>query len=165
MQLLYDILTSSVFIALGTLWLRKCMEKMYGGYKLHFLNHRPALILTVIIFIGMNLLAVIFGAKPRDEGKIPRFWWPVLFFIILAGCCLYWLVFWGLQQRPHTKSETTIGQRIGFDVTVYEEDDVNIKYDELSTSMKSSLDQARLDGTRRRTQYKVSRATNVSGSW
>jgi preprotein translocase subunit SecF len=133
------------------------MQKFVGGYKLQFLNYKPVLTLTIIFFIGMNLLAVIFGAKPHDEGKIPRFWWPVLFFIILAGSCLYWLVFWGLQQTLDHKTGTTVGQKIGLDVKVYEEDDENDEMSaEMSAEMKADMVKAMMDGTRRRTQYKVS---------
>jgi hypothetical protein len=123
------------------------------------------LTVTVIGFIGMNLLAIGFGAKPRDEGKIPRYWYPVLFTIVLAGSCIYWLVFWGLQQ-PLKKAETadlttggkaaprTVGEVVGLQVTVYDEDDDPIKKP-VPAEMKNAMIQASLDGTRRRTQYKV----------
>lgn len=131
------------------------MQASKGNYRLDFLHKKPVLVFTIIVFIGVNMLAIVFGAKQHSKGKIPRFWWPVIFTIVFAASSLYWLVFWYLQQGIATKNgPTTVGRALGLEVKVYDDSDSAVI---VPKEMEGALAQAKLDGTNRRTQYKVRR--------
>ena len=104
-----------------------------------------------LVFTAGNLIILIWGAKPRTPGKIPRFWWPVTFFLIIAGGVLYWACLVATRVKIiHRGKETTIGKVIGFQVKIYNETDGVVP-----ENMEEAIVQSRLDGSRRRVGYKV----------
>jgi hypothetical protein len=54
---------------------------------------------------------LVFAAKDRSTGKIPRYWWPAVISIFMAASFIYWAVIVILQQP--------IGKTFGLKVTVY----------------------------------------------
>lgn len=132
------------------------MQLLIPGWTLDFLSRKILLVTIPIIFFVANLLILYFGAKTHTPGRIPRYWWPIISFLVYFGAVLYWLVFWVLQNPIKSKKgrdsqPMTIGRYIGFEVIVYNETDANPPEE-----MRDALIQSRLDGTRRRTQYRVS---------
>lgn len=132
------------------------MQLIIPGWTLDFLSRKVLSVTIPIVFLCINLLVLIFGAKTHNPGSIPRYWWPIISFLVYSGAVLYWLGFWVLQKRISYKKEIdgqpmTIGRFIGFEVIVHNETDVNPPEE-----MRDALRQSRLDGTRRRIQYKVS---------
>jgi hypothetical protein len=96
----------------------------------------------------MNLIVLIWGALPHKPKTIPRYWWPVTTILVFVGAGLYWLVFWVLLGTD--KSGTTRGEKIGFEIVVHNETDPDVP-----GHMRVEVAQSRLDGSRRRTEYKV----------
>ena len=100
------------------------------------------------------MIVIIWGAKPKAPGTIPRFWWVVIFVLIVAGSFMYWSVMMLTQVRlgkVKNGERETIGSKIGFEVLIYNETD-----DEVPQAMQEAMVQSRLDGSRRRVGYKVS---------
>ncbi|KIW06544.1 uncharacterized protein PV09_02974 [Verruconis gallopava] len=149
----YSHVLLSMAVAVGIWRLRRRMQLSIPGWTLDFLSRKIFLIGIPIIFVVINFLILVFGAKPHKAGTIPRYWWPVISFLVYFGAILYWFGFW-ILQRPIRHKENggqpiTIGQYIGFEIIVHNETDENPP-----PEMREALLQSRLDGTRRRTQYK-----------
>lgn len=109
----------------------------------------------VICFVGLNMLVVVYAPKERRDGgefRIDRMWWPYISFMILVGSFLYWLTLTVPQQKKSSDGQT-IGQSLGFEVTVYREDD---RSEPWPVHMRGDMMQARDDGTGRRVKYKAS---------
>jgi hypothetical protein len=94
---------------------------------------------------------LVFGARPKAPDTIPRYWWPITFFLIEAGAFLYWcamVVTW--VEVGSEKNRRTIGEIIGFKVNIYNETDIT-----LPETLQEDMMIARLDGSRRRLGYEV----------
>ncbi|KAF2230726.1 hypothetical protein EV356DRAFT_579747 [Viridothelium virens] len=144
----------TLFIAAGFLVLHTRMDKDWKPQS--WLLRRVWLrFVFVVLFLGLNMLVVVYGPMQRlDNGEfsIDRMWWPCIFFIILAGSFLYWMLLTVPQWRKG-KSGQVVGESLGFEVTVYRDTDSR---DSWPTHMWGPMTQARLDGTGRRIEYKLS---------
>jgi hypothetical protein len=154
MKLIFSVLVTVGIYRLGK---RKSSDR---NWKWGLLSNKIIRNVLPIIFIGGNLLVLIFGAKPRDPGKIPRFWWPVSFFIIMAVSFLYWCSMIALSEKPNSQ-EQTLGKTIGLQIIIYNESEADIT---MPTEMLGPIEQSRLDGSRRRVDYKVSQSINIQTS-
>jgi hypothetical protein len=128
------------------------MRQTWPGWEPEVITNKYVLWVLPVVFSIGNLIVLIWGAKPRDPGKIPRFWWPAIFFLIVAGSAIYW----GAMMVTRVKvnkggKEQTIGSVIGFEVKIYNETDEMVPLD-----MQEAMVQSRLDGSRRRVGYEVS---------
>lgn len=114
-------------------------------------TNKFVLYILPLVFTAGNLIILIWGAKPRSPGEIPRFWWPVIFFLIISGGAIYWACMVATQIRiNHRGKDTTIGEVIGFQVKIYNESD-----EVVPPNMEEAIVQSRLDGSRRRVGYQV----------
>jgi hypothetical protein len=91
------------------------------------ITNKWVLRLLPIVFTAGNLVVIIWGAKPRTPGTIPRFWWPVTFILIVAGSFVYWALMMvtqvELEKVDKKGRKETIGSLIGFEVRIYNETD------------------------------------------
>ncbi|KAL9078395.1 MAG: hypothetical protein Q9157_002690 [Trypethelium eluteriae] len=146
----------TLFIAAGFLVLHTRMDKDWKPQS--WLLRRVWLrFVFVVLFLGLNMLVVVYGPMQRlDNGEfsIDRMWWPCIFFIILAGSFLYWMLLTVPQWRKG-KSGQVVGESLAFEVTVYRDTDSR---DSWPTHMWGPMTQARLDGTGRRIEYKARRS-------
>jgi hypothetical protein len=127
------------------------MRQTWPGWEPEIITNKYVLCYLPIFFIFGNLLILIWGAKPRDIGKIPRFWWPVIFFLIEGGSMMYWAAMRITGMRVYSRGkDRTIGSIIGFEVKIYNESDENVPQD-----MQEAMVHSRLDGSRRRVGYEV----------
>ncbi|KAK5277398.1 hypothetical protein LTR40_010446, partial [Exophiala xenobiotica] len=147
----YGHIIIGTMVTLGLYRLTARMQQTWPGWRpMIFTNKLVRYTLPVVFTVG-NLIILIWGAKPRDSGKIPRFWWPVTFFLIIAGGVLYWACLVATQVKIiHRGKETTIGKVIGFQVKIYNETD-----EVVPPNMEEAIVQSRLDGSRRRVGYQV----------
>jgi len=149
----YSRVIFTLFVASGFLFLHKYKEK---GWLPEFFLLRPMWIrlLFVIIFFGLNIVVIIGAPMLRQSGydSINRFWWPCIFFIILAASTLYWLALW-IPQMKRGESGKTWGDTLGFTVKAYHENDPQRPW---PTWMNGPMAQARIDGTGRRVEYELS---------
>jgi hypothetical protein len=131
------------------------MRQQWPGWQPEIITNKYVLRLLPIIFTAGNLVVIIWGAKPRIPGTIPRYWWPIIFILIVAGGFIYWSVMMITQVELDTVNKKgekeTIGSLIGFEVRVYNETDEGVPQ-----AMQEAIVQSRLDGSRRRVAYKVS---------
>ena len=144
-----------VFVAAGFLVLHRRMKETFEP-QLRILRHVWLRFIFVILFLGLNMLVVVYGPKQRlNDGQfsIDRVWWPCIFFLVLSASFIYWLAL-TVPQLKGKKSGRTIGERLGFKVTVYRDVDPQESW---PTYMWGPMMQARQDGTGRRVEYKVSR--------
>jgi hypothetical protein len=112
-----------------------------------------------LIFTGGNLIVLYFGAKPHAPGIISRAWWPKTFFLIMLGSLIYWAVMrmTEITVKVVEEQRVTLGQKIGFEVIIHNETDTTIPEE-----MEEAMVQSRLDGSRRRIEYKVSNLSRFS---
>ena len=142
----------AVMVTFGLYRLTQRMRQTWPGWEPEIITSKHVLRYLPIIFIFGNLLILIWGAKPRDPGKIPRFWWPAIFFLIMGGSMIYWAAMMITRVRVnHHGKEETIGSIIGFEVKIYNESDEDVPED-----MQDAMVHSRLDGSRRRVGYQVS---------
>lgn len=152
---------NTVIVTLGLYRLPGHMRRTWPGWQPEVITNKYILWVLPIVFSIGNLLVLIWGAKPRDEGHIPRYWWPIIFFLIVAGSTIYWVVMMITGVKVNVRGEEkTVGSMIGFEVRVYNETDERVP-----SHMEDAMVQSRLDGSRRRVGYKVRHAmcspTNV----
>jgi hypothetical protein len=140
----------AVFLGFGLFRLTKRMRtiKEHGQWKPAYLKNRVTLYGVALAFISVNMLVLVVTAKPKDSGTIPRFYWPVTMAAVLAAAAIYWGVFKALQMS--FGGEKTLGQKIGFEVSVYNEGD-----EDIPEVMMRLMREAGRDGSRRRVSYKV----------
>jgi hypothetical protein len=128
------------------------MRQTWPGWEPEIITNKYVLWVLPVVFSIGNLIVLIWGAKPRDPGKISRFWWPVIFFLIAAGSTIYWGAMMITRAKVNKDGEKqTIGSVIGFEVKIYNETDEIVPPD-----MQEAMVQSRLDGSRRRVGYEVS---------
>ena len=131
------------------------MRQQWPDWELEIITNKYVFLFLPIIFAGGNLIVIIWGAKPKATGTIPRFWWPIIFFFIVAGSFIYWAIIIMMQVKLRKVNKAgeneTIGSSIGFEVQIYNETD-----EEVPQAMQEAMVQSRLDGSRRRVGYKVS---------
>ncbi|KAI9709365.1 MAG: hypothetical protein M1820_003485 [Bogoriella megaspora] len=149
-----------VFITAGFLYLHRRMEK---GWQPELWLLRPfwPRLIFVLLFIGLNMLVVVYGPKQRrgdGQFSIDRRWWPSISFMLLAGSFLYWFALTIPQRKI---SGRTIGQSLGFEVTVYRGADPSETW---PIYMRGSMVEAREDGTGRRVGYKASTTDECVGA-
>lgn len=125
------------------------MQTRRTPWRPSYLRSKLLAIPLPLLFVAMNLLILVQGARPHSPGTIARFWWPAITGFIFAGSFVYWCGLMLLQARiPLT--EFTVGEVIGFKVIVRYENDEDIPND-----FQRVLAQARNDGSRRRVEYQV----------
>jgi hypothetical protein len=117
-------------------------------WKPVYMKNTFILYAVALTFIGMNALMLVMTARPKVQGEIPRFYWP----IAVGGCMAMGAVYWALLKSMQLKfgGETTLGSKIGFEVQVYNEGD-----EDIPPRMRFLMEEANLDGSRRRVSYKV----------
>ncbi|KAJ4330121.1 hypothetical protein N0V87_010285 [Didymella glomerata] len=81
----YGHIVFSVFVAIGLFRLRKRVR------TLRFFDRKPLLYTVSFIFALGNILILVFAGKTHKAGKIARWWWPVVAFIVLFVSGMYWL--------------------------------------------------------------------------
>ncbi|KAF2111931.1 amino acid permease-domain-containing protein [Lophiotrema nucula] len=152
----------SMWVALGLFDLKRRMHELDPRYRLTIFRGKWLLYTCTIIFALGNLLVLIFAAKAHQPGKIPRFWWPVTFFLILLGSLIYWGAMMITRKTIEWKGEQkTIGQLIGFEVLVYNRDTKDMP-EEVKGSMTEAL-AAKIDGSKRRVEIKTTGRTKKLG--
>lgn len=142
--------SDTVCLALGLLFLKSRMRTLVEDWKPMYLKNKLMLWGVSFIFVGFNAAILILTALPIDKGEIPRFYWPVTIAAIIAAAVLHWLVIRALRMKWRG-SQTTLGQRVGFEVKVYSQDDE----EDIPDSLNHLMQQAIADGSRRRIEYKV----------
>lgn len=152
----------SMWVALGLFGLKRRMRELDPRYRLTIFRGKWLLYTCPIIFALGNLLVLIFAAKAHNPGKIPRFWWPVTFFLILLSSFVYWGVMMITRKNVEWKGEQkTIGQLIGFEVLVYNRDTEDMPV-EVKDSMAEAL-AAKIDGSKRRVEIKTTGRIKIIG--
>ena len=143
-----------MWVALGLFGLKRRMRELDPRYRLTIFRGKWLLYTCPVVFALGNLLVLIFAAKAHSPGKIPRFWWPVTFFLVLLGSLIYWGAMMITRKTVERKGEQkTIGQLIGFEVLVYNRDTKDMPV-EVKDSMAEAL-AAKIDGSKRRVKIKV----------
>lgn len=137
-------------MTLGLYRLQARMRQTRPEWNYTILTNKPFRFALPVLFIGGNFINLYFGARSREMGKIPRFWLPAVFFLIMSGSLMYWSLMM-LMRVEIPGTDLTIGKKIGFEVIVYNETD-----DSFPGGMGDAMVQARLDGSRRRVAYTVS---------
>ncbi|KAE9379783.1 hypothetical protein N431DRAFT_527234 [Stipitochalara longipes BDJ] len=149
----YGHIIIGTIVTLGLYRLPTRMRQQWPDWQPEIITNKWALRLLPIVFAGGNLIVIIWGAKPRTPGTIPRFWWPVVFFLIVAGSLIYWAIMMMTQVKTKKFNKEgkkeTIGSLIGFEVRIYNETDERVPQ-----AMQEAMVQSRLDGSRRRVAYK-----------
>ncbi|KAF2191180.1 hypothetical protein K469DRAFT_696908 [Zopfia rhizophila CBS 207.26] len=148
------IISTIAFVAFGLFGLKNRMREKWPTYRPQILTSKWLYFSIPFIVAGGNFVILYFGAKPRDAGKIPRFWWPVSFFFIMGGSFLYWAVMMATQIPVKVKGKKKrLGQIIGFEVNILKENKVN--NEELDETMEEAIVRSRLDGSKRRVRYRI----------
>ena len=124
-------------------------ENLYWNYT--FFRSKVLLYTVPIIFALGNVVILIFAGKTHNEGRIPRWWWPIVTVIILFVSALYWL---GMRVLRIETTATgpdgqpkTVGDIVGLSVRIYQGGD------DLPEELRRDVDEklaAKLDGSRRR---------------
>jgi uncharacterized membrane protein len=112
-----------------------------------------------IVFALGNVLILVFAGKTHKPGKIPRWWWPVVTFIILFMSALYWVGMRILMMKTtvinsDSHDQKTVGDLIGLSVRVEYKGDIDI-----SPTIAKDIDEtlaAKVDGSRRRVVVETS---------
>jgi hypothetical protein len=143
---------------MGLFTLKRRMEEVVAYYRLTFFKWPWLLWPLTIIFAGSNVPVLIFSARPHEEGKIARYWWPATFSLIVFGSFIYWCVMMlmtiELGNKKREKTVKTIGSVVGFELRVFKADDEMPQ--DASQALEESIVQSRQDGSKRRVEYKVS---------
>jgi hypothetical protein len=143
-----------VFVALALFCLERRMREQYNDYRLTIFRWKWILYTVPVVFALGNLLVLIFAAKAKIPGHIPRFWWPATFFLILFGSSLYWgAVMITRAKIVYGGESKTVGHMIGVEFIIYNQDDANIP-----AGMKDSIAEAlaaKIDGSKRRVECRV----------
>ena len=150
-----------VFVAAGFLFLGKHMEPGWQP-QARFLHPKIMRWIVVAIFLGLNLLVVVYGPKQRNIGdpkNVDRMWWLYSFLIVLAASSLYWTILRIPQIQKGHDPQQTWGDTLGFRVTVYRVGDPS---DQWPVYLRGTRTQAREDGTERRVEYQVSYYLNCA---
>ncbi|KAL6252611.1 hypothetical protein RBB50_000330 [Rhinocladiella similis] len=148
----YGHIIVGTLVTLGLYRLTSRMQQTWPGWRPMIFTNKFVLYILPLVFTAGNLIILIWGAKPRSPGEIPRFWWPVIFFLIISGGAIYWACMVATQIRiNHRGKDTTIGEVIGFQVKIYNESD-----EVVPPNMEEAIVQSRLDGSRRRVGYQFS---------
>lgn len=113
--------TRSVFLAIGFLFLPKRMKKRRKDWKPSILKNKYLRWLVASVFAGFNVITLVISALEKNEGSVPRKYWPMSIAIVMAIGLVYWSVFFLLNRRWKDGSRT-LGQRIGFQVTYQHKD-------------------------------------------
>ncbi|KAF2730347.1 hypothetical protein EJ04DRAFT_567848 [Polyplosphaeria fusca] len=146
----------SMWVALGLFGLESRMKEQYARYRLTIFRTKYILYPVPIIFAFGNLLVLIFAAKAKTPGKIPRYWWPITLALILLGSFMYWGVMMITRKKIRIKGvEKTVGEVVGFEVIVYNKDSIN-----MPATVKEDIAEtlaAKIDGSKRRVEVRSSR--------
>jgi len=136
------------------------MRQQWPDWQPEIITNKYVFRFLPTVFAGGNLIFIIWGAKPRDLDTIPRYWWPIVFFLIIAGSFIYWAIMILIQVKikelDKDGENETIGSLIGFEIQVYNETDESVPQ-----AMQEAMVQSRLDGSRRRVGYKVSYTNTI----
>ena len=97
--------TTIVFVALGLPWLDKPLSEF------SFFSRKKMLYTVPFIFAFGNVRILVFAGKTYQEGKIPRWWWPIVATIILFASGLYWAGIQIFMSR-------TIGDLVGLSIRI-----------------------------------------------
>lgn len=119
-----------------------------GEWKPVYMKNKFILYTVSLTFIGVNILMLVMTARPDIKGDIPRFYWAVAVVGSISMGALYWALLKSTQLKLW--GNTTLGSKIGFEVQVYNEGD-----DDIPVRMRALMEEANLDGSRRRVSYKV----------
>lgn len=149
-----DLQNAYLTVAIVTLSLYRLpgrMRQTWPGWTPEIITNKYIFWVLPIVFSGGNLIVLIWGAKPHAPGTIPRYWWPAIFYFIIWGSAIYWCAIMITQIKLKKDGEDrTVGSIVGFEVKIYNE------MDELVPDhMQEAMVQSRLDGSRRRVEYKV----------
>lgn len=149
-----------LFLGIGILRLAKRMRTLSDNadWQLRYMSSPFILYPVVTIFLGINMLMIVITAMSRRPGTIPRYYWVVTFFACVAAGALYWCGLKVLQLD--FGSGTTLGKRIGFEVNVWNEGD-----EDIPDNLRDIMEDAVIDGSRRRVTYKVSGPTLKLRDW
>lgn len=153
----YGHLLIGLFVGLGIFKLRRRINhrksirerRNSSSWDFEFLRPTSLRTVVVIVFICLNLLAVIVSARPRTPGTIARFWWPVTVAATAAASSIYWFVLWSVQESgPVGKGRWRwLARWTGVRVRVYHGDEA------VGTAYEEEMKKARRDGTNRRVEY------------
>ena len=142
-----SLIVSQVFVGLGLFRLRKRMEDT--GWRPSYLTNRTLQHVAAFVFVALNILMLCETARPKVEGQIPRYWWPVAMGAVVVVSTAYWSVFVILQLK--LSDSETVGQKIGLQVDVYRDGDADLPEGMRLTTKEANVN----DGIRRRVDYKV----------
>jgi hypothetical protein len=139
--------------------MRSSPEPEHSGWNYTFFRPKPLLYTVPIIFALGNVLILIFAGKTHKQGKIPRWWWPVVISIILFISALYWVGMRILMMKTTAISsdsydQKTVGDLIGLSVRVEYKGNTDI-----SPTIAEDIDEtlaAKVDGSRRRVVVETS---------
>ncbi|KAF2624273.1 amino acid transporter [Macroventuria anomochaeta] len=153
----YGHILFSVLVAVGLVKLkqriRSSPEPEHSDWEYTFFRSKPLLYTVPVIFALGNVLILVFAGKTHKPGKIPRWWWPIVTFIILFTSALYWAGMRVLMVKtrainPTTHEQKTIGDLVGLSVRVECKGDEN-----LPPNIARDIDEtlaAKVDGSQRR---------------
>ncbi|KAH8655058.1 amino acid permease-domain-containing protein [Tricladium varicosporioides] len=160
----YGHIIIGTIVTLGLYRLPVRMRQQWPDWQPEIITNKYIMWFLPIVFAGGNLLVIIWGAKPRHPGTTPRYWWPVIFFLIVTGSFIYWATMMitrvKVNEIDKNGENKTIGSIIGFEVRIYNETDERVPQ-----AMQSAMVQSRLDGSRRRVGYKFSKGFEAVRIW
>ncbi|KAF2087291.1 hypothetical protein K490DRAFT_65684 [Saccharata proteae CBS 121410] len=139
----YGYIIMGILVAVGFFRLPKIAKPDWQA-DLRIFHGLPGRAVASILFIGLNLIALIFGAKQRrpGPGDIDRMWWPLVILIVVGVSALYW----ALLQLFIWK-----GEKIGIEAKICD----TKKLDDWFPTMLAERKAAEDDGTMRRMTWKV----------
>jgi amino acid transporter len=142
---------------------RKSIKEQHGDWDFEFL--RPAWVRNgvVVLFLGLNLLALIVSARPNKPGTIAKFWWPVIMAVLALGSSIYWFALWSMQESGRVKSGNWrwLARWSGIQIRAYHGEEA------VGTAYEEEMKKARRDGTNRRMEYEFvgRRWKRMKGGW
>ena len=111
-------------------------------FELSYLKNKYARTIIVSVFVAFNIVMLVMYALPKVPGQVPRYFWPICTAIVAIFAVTYWFILQALRAK--------LGEVLGLVLHVYEADGK-----EVPPSMENAMEDARRDGTRRRTRVEV----------
>lgn len=160
-------------VGASAFWIKKRLGSRPQGWKPAYIKTSFIRLILATLFIGLNILILVEGARLNTPGEIPRYWWPALSGIIVVASFAYWC---GLRvlmlpnpsasSRLKVKNRNNNTRRAGSAEELPEETvgqalfGVNIKilYENSSEYYRDDAEYSTLgliDGSRRRIVYTV----------
>ncbi|CRG91397.1 Low-affinity methionine permease [Talaromyces islandicus] len=80
----------STLVGASAFWIEKRLSSRPQGWKPQYIKSPFIRRVLATLFIGMNMVILVEAGRVTTHGEIPRYWWPAISGIIVAGSFVYW---------------------------------------------------------------------------